>query len=176
MQLLIAIILLLLAGAPRAQACVPPPSGVVSWWTGDGDASDSIGANDGANAGGVSFPAGKVARAFAFDGIDDDVAIGNPPGLHLSGGPFSIDAWVRFATLTSPPGPSGPCFLPGRCGHHRGQRRDLLSGEHVDLRAATRSGPLSRNRARELCARRFGTDLAEAERAQPASPSGCRFR
>jgi hypothetical protein len=85
----------------------------VSWWTGDGAALDSIAGNDGTATGGVSFPAGQVARAFSFDGVDDAVAIGNPPGLRLSGQPFSVDVWVRFSSLTSPPGPSGPCFGPG---------------------------------------------------------------
>jgi hypothetical protein len=105
--------LLLLAGGSPTRACVPPPSGLVSWWTGDGAASDSIGGNDGTSAGGVTFHPGKVGRAFWFDGIDDEVALGNPQDLHLSGRPFSVDAWVRFSSLSSPPGSSGPCFGPG---------------------------------------------------------------
>ncbi len=38
---------LALGGLAAAQVCVPPPSGLVSWWPGDGDAADIQGANDG---------------------------------------------------------------------------------------------------------------------------------
>lgn len=39
---------LALGGNAAAQTvCVPPPSGMISWWDGDGDANDIQGANDG---------------------------------------------------------------------------------------------------------------------------------
>ena len=44
-QLLIA--LALCTGALRAQNCVAPPLGLVSWWPGNGDANDLVGGNPG---------------------------------------------------------------------------------------------------------------------------------
>ena len=54
-----------LAGAPT---CVPAPPGLVGWWAGEGNASDSAGTNNGALYGGMSFAAGEVGQAFSFDG------------------------------------------------------------------------------------------------------------
>lgn len=79
-----------------AQTCVQPPSGLVSWWPGDGGAIDIIGSNDGTPQNGATFAAGMVGQAFSFDGIDDSVNVGNEPTLHVSAGNFTVDAWVKF--------------------------------------------------------------------------------
>ena len=43
-----ALFLLLLASAGQARAaCAPPPSGLLAWWPGEGNAQDIIGANNG---------------------------------------------------------------------------------------------------------------------------------
>jgi len=50
-------------------SCVQPPSGLISWWPGDGNASDIIGGNDGAwNGTTEAYASGKVSQAFSFDG------------------------------------------------------------------------------------------------------------
>lgn len=77
--------------------CVTAPSGLVSWWTGDGQAGDIIGGNDGTLKNGATFAAGKVGLAFSLDGVDDHVLIGNPADLQLQD--FTIDAWVKLDTL-----------------------------------------------------------------------------
>src|SRR2546426_844471 len=43
--------------------CVPAPSGLVSWWRGNGDANDVVGGNNGTLQGGVTFVPGKVGQA-----------------------------------------------------------------------------------------------------------------
>lgn len=48
--------------------CVPPPSGIVSWWPGDGNARDVIGSNHGTLQGAVSFAPGQVRQAFRLNG------------------------------------------------------------------------------------------------------------
>src|SRR5213080_193555 len=57
---------------PDAQACIPPPAGVVAWYPGDGNASDTQGHN-GTLQGGATFTAGKVGQAFSLDGVNDYV-------------------------------------------------------------------------------------------------------
>jgi outer membrane protein assembly factor BamB len=50
-------------------ATVPafPPS-VISWWPGEGDATDRVGGNNGRLFGGITFTTGKVGQALSFDG------------------------------------------------------------------------------------------------------------
>jgi PKD repeat protein/N-acetylneuraminic acid mutarotase len=83
---------------PAPPSCEPAPSGLVSWWPGEGNAHDIVGPNDGTPLGGVSFAAGEVGQAFAMDGrqATGGIDVGNAPSLHFSAGDFSIEAWVRF--------------------------------------------------------------------------------
>jgi hypothetical protein len=87
-----------------AQPCLKPPPDMTGWWPGDGDADDIINGNPGALQGGAMFAAGQVGQAFFLDGIDDFVNLGNAPNLRVSGGNFTVDAWVRFNALSHPPG------------------------------------------------------------------------
>ena len=48
--------------------CAPAPPGLVGWWAGEGNASDSAGTNNGALHGGMSFAAGEAGQAFNFNG------------------------------------------------------------------------------------------------------------
>ena len=83
----------------RAQICVPPPSGMVGWWTGDGNTGDMIGGNNGTLQGGATFAAGAVSQGFSLNGSTAHVLIGNPDSLKLNS--LTIDAWVN---PTSNPG------------------------------------------------------------------------
>jgi uncharacterized repeat protein (TIGR02543 family) len=76
-------------------ACVAPPSGLIGWWRGEGNADDAVGENVGTLAGGVAFADGKVGQAFGFDGTGE-VRIDDAPALNVQ--QFTIDAWV-YPTL-----------------------------------------------------------------------------
>ena len=53
------------ARAPRSPlSCISAPSGLVSWWPGDGNADDIADANPGTLVGSVTFAPGKVGQAF----------------------------------------------------------------------------------------------------------------
>jgi hypothetical protein len=67
----------------------------ISWWKGDGDASDSAGDHDGTLYGGVTFVAGASGSAFHLDGEDDYVEIPHHPELNPETGSFSVLVWVR---------------------------------------------------------------------------------
>jgi hypothetical protein len=57
---------------------VEPPSGLVSWWPGDGHALDISDGNHGTLMNGVTFSPGLVDQAFEFHGGDDYVwTLGN---------------------------------------------------------------------------------------------------
>src|SRR5438132_4032374 len=87
----------LTAGSSAAQTCVNPPSGLVSWWPGDGNANDIQGGNNGTPQGNLWFVPGKVGQAFASDpATADSAAVGNAASLHLQA--FTFDAWVKLNT------------------------------------------------------------------------------
>src|SRR5437868_13593808 len=62
-----------------AATCVQPPSNLVAWWPGDGNAKDIVGGNDGTLSGVVTFTLGRVGQAFAFDGTSGEVLVPHAP-------------------------------------------------------------------------------------------------
>jgi hypothetical protein len=83
------------AGDQRS-GCVPPPSSVVSWWTGDDTFADQEGNNPGAAVGPVTFEAGKVGAAFAFNGIDAVRASTN--GFPFGSADRTIELWAYLGS------------------------------------------------------------------------------
>lgn len=74
-------------------SCVTPPSGMVSWWPGDGNADDIQGGNHGTLMNGATFATGKVGQAFSLDGVDDYVTVPNDPSLNPN--TMTVMAWYR---------------------------------------------------------------------------------
>ena len=73
--------------------CAPAPSGLVAWWRGEGNGSDSAGTNGGVLVNGVGFTNGEVGQAFNFDGVDDAVIVSNTPVLNFGPGQdLSVEA------------------------------------------------------------------------------------
>ena len=87
------------AGA-TAGSCTPPPSGMVGWYPGDGNATDLVGGNNGTINGGVSFGTGEVGQAFVLNGSTGYIDFGNAANLHLSGADFSVDTWVNLVNTS----------------------------------------------------------------------------
>jgi hypothetical protein len=82
---------------PGSLTCDLPPSGLVSWWTGDTDAKDFKKANNGTLIGGATagVATGEVGRAFNLNAANSQyVSIPDSPSLHLNN--LTIDAWVNF--------------------------------------------------------------------------------
>ncbi len=80
--------------------CTPPPSGMVSWWQGDGNANDIRGGNNGTLQGSATFAAGKVGQAFSFNGTTDYVSVPDNANLYPQAGSFTVDAWIRTTKAT----------------------------------------------------------------------------
>ena len=76
--------------------CTPAPANLVSWWPADGFASDVIGSNNPSSLIDITYPTGKVGRAFAFNGLNSRITIPNSPSLNFgSNAGFSIEGWVK---------------------------------------------------------------------------------
>jgi len=88
-----------LVGAESVAVCLDPPSGMVSWWPGDGNALDIIGPNDGTLENGATFALGKVGQAFNFDGVDDYVQASETNIDDLQ--QLTTDVWVMHNSLPS---------------------------------------------------------------------------
>jgi hypothetical protein len=74
-------------------ACLAAPTGLISWWAGEGNAFDSARDNNGTLLNGVGFAAGMVGRAFAFSGSNECVTI--PWRSSLGTSNFSVEAWIQ---------------------------------------------------------------------------------
>ena len=81
--------------------CAPEPSGLISWWPGEGDANDIVGANNGTLVNGVSFVLGEVGQAFSFDGESSYVSIPDSPSLDSFTTSITIETWIKVNQLTA---------------------------------------------------------------------------
>jgi len=61
--------------AQASTNCVQCPSGLMGWWSGDGNASNLVGVDHGTMQNGVTNSPGLVGDAFGLDGANDRVAI-----------------------------------------------------------------------------------------------------
>jgi hypothetical protein len=57
--ILLSILLVASVVTQTVPSCVTPPSGMVSWWPGEGDANDIQGGNDGTLENGPALPRAK---------------------------------------------------------------------------------------------------------------------
>ena len=83
--------------------CDPAPSGLISWWPGEGNANDVVGGNNGVVISGtVSYAAAEVGQGFSFDGGSNRLVVPDSPVLDFgSNQDFSIEAWI--SPLPPPP-------------------------------------------------------------------------
>ena len=93
----------------------PELAGLVGWWKGDGNATDSAGDNDGTLVGGATFAAGKVGQGVRFNGVGAAVAIPHAAALDFERtDPFSIEAWAAPGDLAgTEPDSILPLFVKG---------------------------------------------------------------
>ena len=81
--------------------CIAPPSGLVSWWRGEGNSSDAAGSNHGTAQGGVGFAAGKAGQAFLLGVTNNGVRIPASTTLNVGTGVgMTVECWVKLNTVT----------------------------------------------------------------------------
>ena len=110
-----------------AASCSTVPVGLISIYSGDGNASDARSRNNGTIQNNVTYAAGKIGQAFQLggngdlSGNGDRVLIGNPANLQLQD--FTIETWIKrssSAIVTNSPfagTPNGTFFAYGQNGY-----------------------------------------------------------
>ena len=93
---------------PIEEACVPPPSGLVGWWPGEGNANDVIGGNNGILEGGATFTPGIVGQGFRLDGTNSYVQIPDAEALKPTN--VTVEAWV-WLDPSLPSGRDNECIV-----------------------------------------------------------------
>lgn len=91
-----------LADASLRADCLPPPTGLVSWWRAEGNANDSVGTNHGTLQNDATFGVGRVGQAFRFSGADAAVSVADAPALHFTN-QFTLESWVNPTNLNNNP-------------------------------------------------------------------------
>ena len=82
--------------------CDPPPSGLVAWWPGEGNANDIVGTNNGVAQGSLTYTAGEIGQAFSFDGSSATVFCPASASLNVgTNAGFSIECWIKPADISS---------------------------------------------------------------------------
>jgi TolB protein len=71
--------------------CAPPPADMAAWYRAENNATDSISGNTAGGTIAVSYQAGKVGQAFAFNGTGQYANLGNFFGYRT----FTISMWVK---------------------------------------------------------------------------------
>lgn len=92
------------------QNCASSPTGLVSWWPGDGNANDIVGPNQGTLQNGATFASGLIDQAFSFDGTDDFVEVPNSPSLMITGA-FTVEFWFKLNATHDFSSSASPAFL-----------------------------------------------------------------
>ncbi len=77
----------------RSAECLPPPPGIISWWSGNNNALDLIGTNNGTLVNGANYASGIVANAFNFHGTLESVLVPDSPSLRLTS-QFTLETWI----------------------------------------------------------------------------------
>ncbi|MDH5669204.1 MAG: hypothetical protein OEY86_14465, partial [Nitrospira sp.] len=68
---------------------------LVSWWQGEGTATDPINGNHGTLVGGLGYASGQIGQAFAFDGVDDAIDIPDSTSLDSLTTAATISLWAK---------------------------------------------------------------------------------
>src|ERR1017187_4204752 len=90
-----------LCGMSALGDCVAPPSGLVAWWRGEGNAQDAVGFSHGTLINGVSFVTGSVGQAFNFNSSTASyISVPDSQLWDLNSNDFTIELWANFATVT----------------------------------------------------------------------------
>jgi len=85
---------------------------VVSHWTADNTAVDSVGTNNGTLVSGTTYAAGQVGQAFKFDGVNDRVQAADSASFKLTQS-LTIEAWIRVDAIPSSTTPWGIILFRG---------------------------------------------------------------
>src|SRR6266480_600238 len=75
-------------------SCASAPAGMIAWWKGEGNATDSQDDHNG-TINDATFAPGEVGQAFTFDGTDDSVSIPDSNDWNFGTGDLTFDFWEK---------------------------------------------------------------------------------
>lgn len=81
----------LLAEASLPASCLDPAPGLLAWWRGEDNATDTVSGVEGVAGTGIYYAAGQVGRALNFTG-SGGIEIARDPGLNSDS--FTFESWV----------------------------------------------------------------------------------
>jgi DNA-directed RNA polymerase subunit RPC12/RpoP len=99
------------------------PPGLVSLWSAEGNANDSMNRNSASLIGAVSYSTGKIGQAFSFNGAAACVNVPDAPTLSPTKG-LTIETWVYVTSFN----PSGGVALVGKDGVYNDRQFQLGMG------------------------------------------------
>ncbi|MBK6750529.1 MAG: hypothetical protein IPG67_11090 [Acidobacteria bacterium] len=104
--LLIAVSIIIFGAITTAngQACVPIPSGAISWWSAENSSGDNFNRNNAVLQGNAAFTAGKVGQAFNLDGDGDYAQVSTTSALPVGASARTVELWFKAPAT---PGESG---------------------------------------------------------------------
>lgn len=70
------------------------PANLVGFWSGDGNANDIAGTNNGTLINGTPFAPGEAGQTFSFDGFSQYVRVPDSPSLEVSN-QLTLEAWIK---------------------------------------------------------------------------------
>ncbi len=97
---IISILTIIILNLPAAAQCSAESSGIVSWWSGEDNANDIVGTNNGVLIGGASYAPGQVGQAFLFDGSSGYVSIPDSQSLDSFVTNITIELWIMVNQTT----------------------------------------------------------------------------
>ena len=71
------------------------PSGLIAWWQAESNYLDSVGTNQGAPVGGVTFSPARVGQGFVFSGTNQGVIIPHDTSLNVPPTGFTVEFWIK---------------------------------------------------------------------------------
>lgn len=104
------------AGKCKPTATVAP-SGLIGWWSGDGNRKDISGNNNHVTLyGGTGFAVGHVGQGFNFDGVDD-FAVTPWSDIYNTPTAVSVEAWINTPSPDTSDNPRSP-VIAGRISNY----------------------------------------------------------
>jgi hypothetical protein len=80
---------------------ITPGAGLVSWWAGENNTTDTVGGNNGTALGNVNYAPGQVGQGFLLNGTNSGVKIPAHPSLNVGlGEGYTMETWINPARVS----------------------------------------------------------------------------
>lgn len=87
------------AGKCKTQTCATPPPGLLAWYKGEDNLSDSQGANTATAPNGIAYATAMVGKGFSTNGTSTYVQVADSPALRPQS--LTAQAWVNLRSNAS---------------------------------------------------------------------------